>query len=118
MSKKSLESARIQSKQWHDAIRKKVLTDPVAQEVYERMRQEIELALILRKAREKADISQETIAKRMQTTRTAISRFEASGLNQRHSPSIQTLLKYVHALGYTLKFTLIPTKVRSRKKVV
>lgn len=115
MPKKSLENAKKQSKQWHDIIRKKILTDSAALEAYERTRQEIELILALRKARENANLSQEVIAQRMQTTRTAVSRFEACGLNQRHSSSIQTLLKYVHALGYTLKFKLLPAKTSAKK---
>lgn len=116
MSKKSIENARKQSKQWHESIRKKVLTDPLALEEYNRIKQEIELTLLLRKAREEAEISQDMIAKRMHTTRSAISRLEAAGYGQRHSPSFQTLLKYAHALGYTLKFKLVPLKEAPKEK--
>ena len=110
MTKHSIEYARKMSAKWDKALEKKVLSDLESREIYERKVREIELALMLRKAREKAHLTQEAIAARMHTTRTAVSRLEACGNSQRNSPSIQTLLKYAHALGYTLKIRLVPEK--------
>lgn len=69
----------------------------------------IEIALLMRKAREKAKLSQEDVAERMHTTRSAVSRLESYGAG-RHSPSIETLLKYAQALGYAVKINLVPVK--------
>lgn len=107
MARYSLEQARKQSKQWNAELERKVLSDPETHELYERKHREIEIALLMRRTRENAKLSQEDIAERMHTTRSAVSRLESSGMG-RHSPSIETLLKYAQALGYTLKIDLIP----------
>lgn len=99
MVKHSLDQARKMSKKWNKEIEKKVLSDPESREIYKRKLREIQIALLMRKAREKEKLSQEDLAERMQTTRSAVSRLESSGIG-RHSPSIETILKYAHALGY------------------
>lgn len=110
MTKLSLERARKNSKKWHEAIRKKVFSNPESIAAYERTTKEIELSLMLRKAREKSHLSQDEIAERMHTSRTAISRLESSGFSARNSPSINTLLRYAQALGYTVNIKLVATK--------
>lgn len=109
MTKYSLEHARKMSKKWNKEIETKVISDPESREIYERKRREIEIALLMRKTREKANLSQEDVAERMHTTRSAVSRLESSGTG-RHSPSLETLLKYAQALGYSIKINLIPVK--------
>jgi len=109
MTKFSLEKARKSSKRVNAKIAKKVLSDPELREIYERKHREIEIALLMRKTREKAKLSQEDVAERMHTTRSAISRLESCGIG-RHSPSIETLLKYAHVLGYAVKINLSPIK--------
>jgi predicted transcriptional regulator len=109
MAKFSLEKARKSSKKWNKELEKKVMSDPEMRALYERKRREIELALLMRKTREKANISQEDIAARMHTTRSAVSRLESCGMG-RHSPSIETLMKYAQALGYAVKINLVPIK--------
>ena len=90
------------------------MSNPETRALYERKRREIELALLMRKAREKANVSQEDIAERMHTTRSAVSRLESCGMG-RHSPSIETLLKYAQALGYTVKINLVPIREQKSK---
>lgn len=85
------------------------MSNPDTKALYERKCREIELPLGMREAREKAKLSQEIIAKRMHTTRTVISCLESSG-SSRHSPSLETLLKYAQALGYELKINFVPRK--------
>lgn len=109
MAKFSLEKARKMSKKWNKEIEKKVLSDPESREIYERKHREIDIALLMRKTREKVKLSQEDVALRMHTTRSAVSRLESCGVG-RHSPSIETLLKYAQALGYTVKINLVPVK--------
>ena len=65
MAKYSLEYARKMSRKWNKEIEKKVLSDPEAREIYERKHREIEIALLMKKTREKAHLSQEDVAERM-----------------------------------------------------
>lgn len=53
-------------------------------------------------ARTTAGLTQEQLAERMGTTRSAISRLEASLRDEKHSPSFATLKKYAHACGKRL----------------
>lgn len=114
---KLLDNAAKNSKKWQEQIKKKALSTPESRAIYERVKQEIDLTLSLREAREKSNLSQEVIAERMDTTRTVVSRLESKNSSQRHSPSLQTLLKYANALGYTLKINLIPLRKNARKSV-
>src|SRR3990167_3021226 len=109
MGKFSLEKARKSSKKVNAEIEKRVMSNPETKALYERKRREIELALLMRKTREKANLSQEDVAERMHTTRSAVSRLESSGTG-RHSPSLETLLKYAQALGYSMKINLVHAK--------
>jgi transcriptional regulator with XRE-family HTH domain len=68
----------------------------------------------MRETREKANLSQEDVAERMHATRSAVSRLESSGTG-RHSPSLETLLKYAQALGYSIKINLVPAKNHKSK---
>lgn len=70
---------------------------------------EIEYALVsqMLRARAKAGLTQDAVAERMGTTKSAISRLEAAG---RHAPSLATLKKYAAAVGCELQVKLIPQK--------
>lgn len=59
-------------------------------------------------ARKASGLSQEEIAKRMGTTKSAISRLESSFGSEKHSPSYATLKKYAAACGKQLAFSLKP----------
>ena len=50
-------------------------------------------------ARKTAGLTQEQLADRMGTTKSAISRLESSLRNEKHSPSFATLKKYANACG-------------------
>ena len=58
-------------------------------------------------ARKQAGLTQEEIAKRMATTKSAVSRLEASFRSEKHSPSLATLRKYAHACGKKLVIKLM-----------
>jgi DNA-binding XRE family transcriptional regulator len=109
MANFSLEKARARSKVFNEALENEIMSDPEARSLYERRRREIELAIALREVREKAHVTQEDLATRLHTTKSAISRLESCS-TARHTPSLDTLLKYVHALGYDLTFKLTPLK--------
>lgn len=59
------------------------------------------------KARAKAGLTQDAVAERMRTTKSAISRLEAAG---RHTPSLATLKKYTAAFGCDLQVRPVPRK--------
>ena len=71
---------------------------------------ELEYALVnqLLRARARAGLTQDAVAERMGTTKSAISRLESAG---KHTPSLTTLKKYAHAVGCELRVELVPHKV-------
>ncbi len=77
-------------------------------EAYEGLELEYALADQMLKARSKAGLTQDAVAERMGTTKSAISRLEAAG---RHTPSLGTLKKYASAVDCDLQVTLVPRKV-------
>ena len=76
-------------------------------EAYESLELEYALAGQMLKARAKAGLTQDAVAERMGTTKSAISRLEAAG---RHAPSLATLKRYAAAVGCELQVKLVPQK--------
>ncbi|MFO1225378.1 helix-turn-helix domain-containing protein [Roseateles sp.] len=76
-------------------------------EAYESLELEYALANQMLKARAKAGLTQDAVAERMGTTKSAISRLEAAG---RHAPSLATLKKYAAAVGCDLQVKLVRQK--------
>jgi transcriptional regulator with XRE-family HTH domain len=58
-------------------------------------------------ARQQSGLTQEAVAKKIGTTKSAISRLESAG---KHAPSITTLRKYAEAVGCELEISLTPKK--------
>lgn len=58
-------------------------------------------------ARRDAGLTQEALAARMGTTKSAISRLESSLRDERHSPSFATLKRYANACGKRLVLQLV-----------
>ena len=56
-------------------------------------------------ARVRAGLTQEAVAARMGTTKSAVSRLEAAG---KHTPSVATLKKYAQAVGCRLEIKFVP----------
>ena len=59
-------------------------------------------------ARARAGLTQDAVAQRMGTTRSAISRLESA---HRHAPSMATLKRYALAVECELQVRLVPQKV-------
>ncbi|MGK2912418.1 MAG: helix-turn-helix domain-containing protein [Sphingobium sp.] len=77
-------------------------------EAYEALELEYELANQMLKARSRAGLTQDAVAERMGTTKSAISRLESAG--KKNAPSIATLQRYARAVGCDLQVKLIPQK--------
>jgi DNA-binding XRE family transcriptional regulator len=76
-------------------------------EAYDGLELEYRVADQLLKARARAGLTQDAVAERMGTTKSAISRLEASG---KHTPSLATLQRYAKAVGCDLQVKLVPQK--------
>jgi DNA-binding XRE family transcriptional regulator len=76
-------------------------------EAYESLELEYALASQMLEARSQAGLTQDAVAERMGTTKSAISRLESAG---RHAPSLATLKKYAAAVGCELQVKLVPHK--------
>lgn len=70
---------------------------------------ELEYSVVdqLLKARTRAGLTQDVVAERMGTTKSAISRLESAG---KHTPSLSTLQRYAQAVGCELQVKLVPAK--------
>jgi transcriptional regulator with XRE-family HTH domain len=64
-------------------------------------------------ARLKSGLTQAEVAERIGTTQSAIARLESAA--SKHSPSIATLQKYAHALGYRVEVRLIRQRRQTRR---
>lgn len=81
-------------------------------EAYEALEVEYALAHEMLAARARAGLTQEAVAVRMGTTKSAISRLEAAG---KHAPSVASLKKYAAAVGCTLKIEFVQDGPKRRK---
>jgi DNA-binding XRE family transcriptional regulator len=76
-------------------------------EAYDALAPEYEVIAQLLKARTRAGLTQDAVAERMGTTKSAVSRLEGSG---KHAPSLATLRKYAQAVGCELQLKLVRQK--------
>lgn len=76
-------------------------------EAYEEVAPEYEVISQLLRARTRAGLTQDVVAERMGTTKSAVSRLEGS---RKHAPSLATLRKYAQAVGCELQVRLVPHK--------
>jgi transcriptional regulator with XRE-family HTH domain len=76
-------------------------------EAYDALDLEYQVADQLLKARARAGLTQDAVAERMGTTKSAISRLESAG---KHAPSLSTLKRYAQAVGCDIQVKLVPQK--------
>lgn len=74
---------------------------------YDALDLEYRVAGQMLKARSRAGLTQDAVAERMGTTKSAVSRLEAAG---KHAPSLATLKRYASAVGCELQVKLVPQK--------
>lgn len=96
----------------HKAFLEKAAKRRGFSEAYEALELEYALAHEMLAARTRAGLTQEGVAARMGTTKSAISRLESAG---KHAPSVASLKRYAEAVGCTLKIELIPAEPKRRK---
>jgi len=76
---------------------------------YDSLELEYQIAGQMLKARARAGLTQDAVAQRMGTTKSAISRLEGAG---KHAPSLSTLKRYAMAVGCDLQVKLVRQKTR------
>jgi len=76
-------------------------------EAYDALDAEYRLIDEMLRARVRAGLTQDAVADRMGTTKSAVSRLEAIG---KHSPSLATLKRYAEAVGCDIRVKLVPQK--------
>jgi DNA-binding XRE family transcriptional regulator len=81
------------------------------QEAYDALEMEYALAHEMLSARTRAGLTQEAVADRMGTTKSAVSRLEGAG---KHAPSVASLKKYAAAVGCVLKIEFVPQVPKRR----
>ncbi len=76
-------------------------------DAYDALALEYALADQMLRARARAGLTQDAVAERMGTTKSAVSRLESTG---KHAPSLATLKRYAEAVGCELQVKLVPQK--------
>ena len=91
----------------HEAFLAKARQRPGFAEAYDALDLEYQVIDQLLRARTRAGLTQDAVAQRMGTTKSAISRLERAG---KHAPSLTMLQRYAKAVGCDLKIQLVKTK--------
>lgn len=96
----------------HKAFLEKAAKRRGFDEAYAALEVEYALAHEMLAARARAGLTQEAVAVRMGTTKSAISRLEAAG---KHAPSVASLKRYAAAVGCTLKIEFVPATPKRKR---
>jgi DNA-binding XRE family transcriptional regulator len=91
----------------HQAALTDAMQRPGFKQAWDALEEEYSALTALLYARKLAGLTQDELAQRMGTTKSAISRLEASLRDERHSPSFATLKKYANACGKRLVVQLV-----------
>lgn len=91
----------------HKAFLAKALLRKGFAEAYDELALEYQVANQMLKARARAGLTQDAVAERMGTTKSAVSRLESAG---KHAPSLATLKRYASAVGCDLQVRLVRHK--------
>ena len=91
----------------HEAFMAKARARKRFAEAYDALELEYQVAGQMLRARSRAGLTQDAVAERMGTTKSAISRLEAVG---KHAPSLATLKRYASAVGCELQVRLVRRK--------
>ena len=100
MPKTKYESVRHNHKEFLDRASKR----KGFREAYDSLELEYSLSREMLSARTRAGLTQEAVAERVGTTKSAVSRLESAG---KHSPSLASLKKYADAVECELRIELL-----------
>ncbi len=89
----------------HKELKSRALEREDVKAEYDRLEDEFAFLDEFLKARSSACMSQAEVAEKMGTTQSAVARLESG--RGKHSPSLATLRKYAHALGYRIDLRLV-----------
>lgn len=92
----------------HAAFLAKARTREGFSEAYDALALEYQVAGQMLKARARAGLTQDAVAQRMGTTKSAVSRLESA---HKHAPSMATLKRYALAVECELQVRFVPQKV-------
>ena len=84
------------------------MEDPKFKIEYDALAEEFQLLREMLRARKRAGLTQEAVAKKMGTKAPAIARLEGAATVAKASPSVRTLRKYAKAVGCFLEIRLKP----------
>ncbi len=88
-----------------EEFRKKALSNTKVKEEYENLKPIFEIKKQLLQARLKKGLTQEEVAKKMNTSKSNISRLES--LNNTYVPNLMTLIKYANAIECKIDFRIV-----------
>lgn len=88
----------------HQTFLKKAMQRKEFKEAYHELDEHYVLIREMISARIHSGLTQETVAEKMGTTKSAVSRLESGG---KHSPSVSTLQKYAQAIGCRLEVKFV-----------
>ena len=91
-------------------LHEKWMGDPEYRREYDALEEEFALASAMIKARKRVGLTQEELAKEMDTSQSAIARMESG----RTLPSGSTLMRFARATGTRLRITFEPAKPAKR----
>jgi transcriptional regulator with XRE-family HTH domain len=93
-------------------LHKKWMGDPEYRREYEALEEEFALASAMIRARKRAGLTQEELAREMDTSQSAIARMESG----RAIPSGSTLKRFARATGTRLRISFEPAKPSKRAR--
>lgn len=88
-----------------DDVKKEWMKDPAFVKEYEALEEEFSLASALISARAQADMTQEDVAAKMETSQSYIAKLEGGTV----SPTMKALKRYAEATGSRLKIVFEPS---------
>lgn len=91
----------------HKAFLAEAHKRPGFTEAYNALELEYQIVDQLLRARRRSGLTQQAVAERMKTTKSAVSRMEGY---LPHAPTIKTLQRYANAVGCDVQVKLIPRK--------
>lgn len=93
-------------------LHEKWMQNPEYRSEYDALEEEFSMASTLIRARTEAGLTQEELARRMNTTQSVIARMEGG----RVKPSSRTLQRFAKATGMRMKITFVPDNSMNTEK--